>query len=47
MRIPNAIKLPSGRWRVSVQIKGVRHSITKDTKKDAERAAALLKMSPE
>ena len=47
MRIPSAIKLPSGRWRVSVQIKGVRHSITKDTKKDAERAAALLKMSPE
>lgn len=47
MRIPNAIKLPSGRWRAVVQVKGVRYSITKDTKKDAERAAALLKMSPE
>ena len=47
MKTPKAIKLPSGRWRVSVQINGIRYSITKDTKKDAEKAAVLLKMSPE
>lgn len=47
MKIPTAKQLPSGRWRVSVQIGGVRHSITKDTKKAAEKAAALWKMSPE
>lgn len=47
MKIPKATKLPSGRWRVLVQIKGNRISITKDTKKEAERAAAVLKMSPE
>lgn len=47
MKIPTAKQLPSGRWRVNVQIRGVRHSITKDTKKAAEKAAALLKMSPE
>jgi len=47
MKMPTATKLPSGRWRVLVQIKGDRISITKDTKKEAERAAALLKMSPE
>lgn len=47
MKSPTATKLPSGRWRVLVQIKGNRISITKDSKKEAERAAALLKMSPE
>ena len=47
MKTPKAIKLASGRWRVQVKVKGVRYSITKDTKKDAEKAAILLKMSPE
>lgn len=47
MKTPTAKKLPSGRWRASVQVGGIRYSITKDTKKDAEAAAVLMKMSPE
>jgi len=47
MKSPTAKKLPSGRWRVLVQVNGVRRSITRDNKKDAEKAALLLKLSPE
>lgn len=47
MKTPKAIKLPSGRWRASVQVKGIRYSITKDTKKAAEKAAAMMKLDPE
>ena len=47
MKSPTATKLPSGRWRVLVQVNGVRRSITKDSKKEAEKAALLLKLSPE
>lgn len=46
MKSPKATKLPSGRWRVSVMVNGVRYSITKDTKKEAESTAVLMKMSP-
>ena len=46
MKAPTATKLPSGRWRVQVTINKIRYSITKDTKKEAERAAMLLKLSP-
>lgn len=34
-----AKKLPSGSWRVQIQINGKRHSITRKTKKEAELAA--------
>lgn len=34
-----AHKLPSGSWRVQVQINGVRRSFTAKSKKEAERAA--------
>ncbi len=47
MKIPKATKLPSGRWRVLVQIDGVRHSITRDTKKEAEQTAVRMKLSPQ
>lgn len=43
MKIPKAVKLPSGSWRVSVMIDGRRVSITQPTKQDAEREAAALK----
>lgn len=46
MKTPTANKLSSGRWRAQVEVKGVRHSITRDTKKEAERVATLLKLSP-
>ena len=42
-----AKKLPSGQWRAQVQKGGVRHSVTRSTKKEAEKAATLLKLSPE
>ena len=35
-----AVKLPSGSWRVQVQVNGSRKSITRKTKKEAEAAAA-------
>lgn len=44
MKTPIARKLPSGKWNVQVSVHGVRHSITKDTKAEAERAAMLLKI---
>ena len=46
MKTPKAKKLPSGRWRVLVQVKGERYSITRDTKKEAEAAATLFKLNP-
>lgn len=46
MKTPIAKKLASGRWRVQVSVNKVRHSITRDTKKEAEKAATLLKLSP-
>lgn len=46
MKAPTATKLSSGRWRVQVKVKGTRYSITRDTKKEAERVAMLLKLSP-
>lgn len=35
-----AVKLPSGSWRVQIQVNGSRKSITRKTKKEAEAAAA-------
>lgn len=46
MKSPTATKLPSGRWRAQVTINGVRYSVTKDTKREAESAALMLKLSP-
>ena len=46
MKTPTAIKTPSGKWRASVQVKGVRYSITRDTKKEAESDALIMKLSP-
>lgn len=39
--MPTAKKLPSGRWRVQTYDHGVRRSYTADTKRDAERMAAM------
>lgn len=47
MKLPSASKLPSGRWRIQVQVDGDRLSITADTKKECERKAAALKMGLE
>ncbi len=46
MKTPIAKKLASGRWRVQVCVDGIRYSITKDTKKEAEKAATMMKLSP-
>lgn len=46
MKSPTATKLPSGSWRAQVTINGVRYSVTKDTKREAESAALMLKLSP-
>ena len=46
MKTPIAKKLSSGRWRVQVCVDGVRYSITRDTKKEAEKAATMMKLSP-
>lgn len=43
MKIPAAKQLPSGAWNCVVMIDGQRISITKLTKKEAERAAAAMK----
>lgn len=43
MKVPKAVKLPSGNWRLSIMIDGQRISITAATKKEAERQAAALK----
>lgn len=43
MKIPKAVKLPSGSWRVSLMVNGQRISITQPTKKAAESEAAAIK----
>lgn len=43
MKIPKAVKLPSGNWRVSLMVNGQRISITQPTKKAAESEAAAIK----
>ena len=40
MKIPKAVKLPSGSWYVNVMVGGKRLSITAPTKQDAEKEAA-------
>ena len=42
MKIPKATKLPSGNWRVQIQINGERHSCTGKTKKEAQDKAKRL-----
>ena len=37
MKIPKAVKLPSGSWYVNVMVDGKRLSITAPTKRDAEK----------
>lgn len=44
MKIPKAVKLPSGSWNVKLMIDGMRLSITEPTKKAAEAKAAAVKM---
>ena len=46
MKTPTAKKLASCRWRVQVCVDGIRYSITRDTKKEAEKAATMMKLSP-
>lgn len=46
MKSPTAKKLPSGNWRAQVTVKGVHYSVTKETKKEAEKAALMMKLSP-
>lgn len=43
MKIPKAVKLPSGSWYVNVMVGGKRLSITAPTKRDAEKEAAAIK----
>lgn len=43
MKVPKAVKLPSGNWRVSVMVDRQRISITAPTKREAERQAAAIK----
>lgn len=43
MKTPTARKLPSGSWFVRVQINGESIPITRETKKEAEKAAMALK----
>jgi integrase len=43
MKIPKAVKLPSGSWYVNVMVGGKRFSITAPTKRDAEKEAAAIK----
>lgn len=43
MKIPEPVKLPSGSWRVRVQIDGKQTSITRMTKEECKREAILLK----
>ena len=41
MRLPKAVKLNSGKWRIQIQIDGQRYSCTGDTKKEAQDKAKL------
>lgn len=43
MKIPKAVKLPSGSWYVNVMVGGKRLSITAPTKREAENEAAAIK----
>ena len=43
MKVPKAKRLPSGMWRVQVQVNGQRLSITGISKRDAENRAAAVK----
>ena len=43
MKIPKAVKLPSGSWYVNVMVAGKRLSITAPTKREAENEAAAIK----
>lgn len=43
MKIPKAVKLPSGQWRIQLRLGGESYSVTERTRKDAERAATLVK----
>ena len=47
MKSPTAKRLPSGNWRAQVTVKGIHYSVTKETKKEAEKAALMLKLSPQ
>ena len=44
MKMPKAVQLPSGSWRVSVMVQGQRVSITAATKRQAEQEAAAVKI---
>ena len=44
MKMPKAVQLPSGSWRVSVMVQGRRVSITAATKRQAEQEAAAVKI---
>lgn len=43
MKIPKAVKLPSGSWNINMMIGGQRISVTAPTKKEVERKAASIK----
>lgn len=43
MKIPKAVKLPSGSWYINIMIDGKRLSITAPTKREAENEAAAIK----
>lgn len=43
MKLPKAVKLPSGNWNVKIMVNGERISITAPTKRDAENQAAAIK----
>lgn len=43
MKTPIAKQLPSGAWRVQLMVDGKSQSITKPTKKEAEKAALAIK----
>lgn len=44
MKMPKAVQLPSGSWRVSVMVQGRRVSVTAATKRQAEQDAAAIKI---
>lgn len=43
MKLPKAVKLPSGNWNVKIMVNGERISITATTKREAENEAAAVK----